>query len=117
MTHTLEFKDWVPPDRVRQRVEQSIADIERLVGQLAWSPVSLQAVVDQNATRTLYRVALTMHVPRRTLTAHEERHDVDEAVHEAFNELEREIIRHKERMRHEDEYKRPARREKARGAL
>lgn len=49
------------------------------------------------------------------LIAHEERDEAVEAVREPFNELEREIIKHKKRMRHDDEYEGPARREKRRG--
>jgi len=110
VTHHLEFKDWEPSARVRELVDQSIARIDRLVASFSWEPVFLRVFVERNAARTLYRVSLTLDVPGRTLAAHEERHDVEDAIHEAFAEIERQITKHRETQRGDDAYKRPARR-------
>src|SRR5262245_6351805 len=48
------------------------------------------------------------------LAAQEERHDVEEAVREAFVEIERQLEKHKETLSHSYIYKRPARREELR---
>ena len=110
MTHHLEFKDWEPGARVRELVDRSIARIDRLVTSVAWEPVFLRVIVERNATRTLYRASLTLDVPGRTLAAQEERHDVQDAIHEVFAEIERQIRKHRDAQRGDDAYKRPARR-------
>jgi ribosome-associated translation inhibitor RaiA len=114
MTYTLEFRDWTPAAEERELVEHAIARVDQLVTRLSWEPVTLRVVVERNAPRTLYHVVLTLDVSGRTLVAREERPEVSEAVREAFAGIEREILEHRERMRHANEYKRPARRAKLR---
>jgi len=110
VTHRLEFKDWEPGARVRELVDRSIARIDRLVASFSWEPVSLRVFVERNDVRTLCRVSLTLDVPGRTLAAQEERHDVEDAIHEAFAEIERQVDKHREAQRGDDAYTRPARR-------
>jgi ribosomal subunit interface protein len=110
VTHHLEFRNWEPNAGVQELVEQSIARIDRLVTGYSWEPVFLRVFVEWNAARTLYRVSLTLDVPGRTLAAQEERHDVRDAIHEAFAEIERQSTKYRETQRGEDDYKRPARR-------
>jgi ribosome-associated translation inhibitor RaiA len=103
MQHTLEFKDWTPGRTVRALVEQSIARIERQLADLPPDAAFLRALVEKNAVRMLYRVSVTMTLPGRTLSAHEERHDAEEAVREAFAELEHQLARYIGRARRADD--------------
>src|SRR5215510_11383633 len=66
---------------------------------------------------TLFRslhVSLTCDVPGRMLAAQEERRDAEEAIREAFVEIERQLEKHKETLSHSSLYKRLARREELR---
>ena len=113
MKHQLKFKRCAPSQRVRQLVQHSIARLDEVLPSGS-SAAHLRVFVEKNPTRTLYRVSLTLNVPGRTLAAQEERHDVLEAVREAFAELERQLRRHMEKLTRSDTYKRPARREQLR---
>jgi ribosome-associated translation inhibitor RaiA len=110
MKHTIEFKDWEPARRLRDLVEQSIARLDKLLVKFPKDPLFLRAVVERNAVRSLYRVSITLELPGKTLAVQETRHDDEEAVREAFAEMEREIQKYREKESHSWEYKRPARR-------
>jgi ribosomal subunit interface protein len=114
MRHNLEVKDSGPSLRMRQLVEESIARLDRLVPTFPSEAVFLRVFVEKNATRALHRVSLTLDVPGGTLATQEERHDAEEAIREAFAEIERQLIRHKDRLANSDVYKRRERRENLR---
>ena len=59
-------------------------------------------------------IAVILDVPGGTLATQEERHDAEEAIREAFAEIERQLIRHKDRLANSDVYKRRERRENLR---
>jgi ribosomal subunit interface protein len=114
MKHNLEFKNFSPNRRLRELVEELIARLERHAPNFPADAVFLRLFVKENAKRKLYHVSLTCEVPGRTLAAQEDRHDAEEAVREAFAEIERQLEKHKEVLRRSYLYKRPARREELR---
>jgi ribosome-associated translation inhibitor RaiA len=77
-------------------------------------------MAEENAARTLYHVSLTMEIPgaapatKKTLAAKEERHDLTEALREAFTEIERQLEAYKANLRGEQWWKRKGRREELR---
>jgi ribosomal subunit interface protein len=111
MKHNLEFKNFSPNHRLREQVEELIAHIDRHAPSFPADAVFLRFFIEENAKRKLYHVSLTCDVPGRTLAAQEERHDAIEAVRAAFDEIERQIEKHKEMLTGSYLYKRPARRE------
>jgi ribosomal subunit interface protein len=110
----LEFKNFSPGSRLRELVEELIARLDRHAPNSPAYTGFLRLFVDENAARKLYHVSLTCDVPGRMLAAREERHDAEEAVREAFVEIERQLEKHKETLSHSYHYKRPARREELR---
>jgi ribosomal subunit interface protein len=110
MKHTIEFKHWEPSPHLRDLVEASIATLDKLLAKFRPDVLFMRVLLERNEPRTLYRVSLSLDVPGRTLHAQEERHDVVEALREAFAEIEREIKRYKAKSSHSYEYKRPVRR-------
>jgi len=110
----LEFKNFSPSHRLRELVEELIARLDRHAPHSPADTIFLRLFVDENPARRLYHVSLTCDVPGRMLAAQEERHDAEEAVREAFVEIERQLERHKEKLSHSSLYKRPARREELR---
>jgi ribosomal subunit interface protein len=109
--HNLEFKNFSPGHRLRELVEELIARLDRHAPNSPADTIFLRLFVDENAARKLYHVSLTCDVPGRMLAAQEERHDAEEAVREAFVEIERQLEKHKETLSHSYLYKGPARRE------
>jgi ribosomal subunit interface protein len=114
MQHNIEYKHFSPNASLRQLIDASITRLERYAPALAADATFLRLFIEQNEARTLFRVSLTAAVPGRTLAAHEERHDPEEAVRAAFDDMERQLVRHKEAITASDSYKRPARREELR---
>jgi RNA polymerase sigma factor (sigma-70 family) len=110
----LEFKNFSPGHRLRELVEELIARLDRRAPNSPADTIFLRLFVDENAARKLYHVSLTCDVPGRMLAAQEERHDAEEAVRQAFVEIERQLEKHKETLSHSYLYKRPARREELR---
>jgi RNA polymerase sigma factor (sigma-70 family) len=110
----LEFKNFSPSHRLRELVEELIARLDRHAQRSPTDTPFLRLFIDENAARKLYHVSLTCDVPGRMLAAQEERHNAEEAVREAFVEIERQLERHKETLSHSSLYKRPARREELR---
>jgi len=110
----LEFKNFSPSHRLRELVEELIARLDRHAPNSPADTPFLRLFVDENAARKLYHVSLTCDVPGRMLAAQEERHNAEEAVREAFVEIERQLEKHKETLSHSYLYKRPARREELR---
>jgi len=110
----LEFKNFSPGHRLSELVEQLIARLDRHAPNSPADTIFLRLFMDENAARKLYHVSLTCDVPGRMLAAQEERHDAEEAVREAFVEIERQLEKHKETLSHSYLYKRPARREELR---
>ena len=114
MRRNLEFKNFSPSHRLRELVEELIARLDRHAPNSPADTIFLRLFIDENAARKLYHVSLTCDVPGRMLAAQEERHDAEEAVREAFVEIERQLEKHKETLSHSSLYKRPARREELR---
>jgi len=110
----LEFKNFSPSHRLRELVEELIARLDRHAPNSPADTIFLRLFVNENAARKLYHVSLTCDVPWRMLAAQEERHDAEEAVREAFVEIERQLEKHKETLSHSSLYKRLARREELR---
>ena len=114
MRRKLEFKNFSPSHRLRELVEELIARLDRHALHSPADTPFLRLFVDENAARKLYHVSLTCDVPGRMLAAQEERHNAEEAVRDAFVEIERQLEKHKETLSHSYLYKRPARREELR---
>jgi ribosomal subunit interface protein len=106
----IEFKDLSVDDQVRELLDRLKRRLERKLAHLAGDATFLRVMVEENAVRKLYRVSITLELPKKTLATQEERHDVDETIRDAFAEIERQVEAHKATLRGEHEWKRRARR-------
>ncbi len=91
--------------------------IEKLRKRLAALPddtVFLHGRVEKHPRRKRFRVALTLHLPKRVLTAREEGEVCEAVVAAAWRELERQLNRHLAFLRQEHLWRRPARRRQLR---
>jgi ribosomal subunit interface protein len=114
MKHIVEFKDWTPEPEVNELLEAELDRIQRLVRGLRTESLVLRVVVDRNETRTLFRVTIRMELPGPDVSASEERHDLKEAVHDAFAEIRRQVEKYRRKLNHTFEYKRRSRRDRLR---
>ena len=95
-------------------IGQLISKLERRSRNFSSAPVFLRLFVEQNETRTLYRVSLTLQVPGRLLAAKAESHDLRDSLRDAFAEIDRQLTRHKANLRREPSWRRKAMREELR---
>ena len=114
MKPIVEFKDWTPEPEVNELLEAELDRIQRLVRGLRTESLVLRVVVDRNEPRTLFRVTIRMELPGPDVSASEERHDLNEAVHDAFAEIRRQVEKYRRKLNHTFEYKRRSRRDRLR---
>jgi RNA polymerase sigma factor (sigma-70 family) len=114
MRRSIEFKHFEPKQRVQALIESLVARLQKQAKDFPQDLVFLRLLVEENAARKLYHVAITLELPGRTLATREERHDVNDTIRGAFAEIERQLERYKASLRGEHLWKRPARRAQAR---
>src|SRR5262245_33355705 len=113
MQRNVEFKDFEPTKTVTTLIERLTSKLERNVRTFSPDAVSLRLMVEHNSARKLYSISLTLDVPRKTLSAKEEQHDIQAGLRGAFEESERQLKKYKANLRREH-WKRPVRREELR---
>ena len=91
MKRTIEFKHVGPKAHVRRLIEELSERLEDKLRHFPEDVVSLHALFEENGTHTLYRAALTCHVPGHILAAHEESRDAGATIRKAFEEVERQL--------------------------
>jgi ribosome-associated translation inhibitor RaiA len=120
MNHNVEFKNLEPDQTTRELIDSLVRKLEKKAKRFPVDEVFLRLMVEENRARSLYRVSLTMDIPgaapatKKTLPAHEERHDLTEALRDAFAEIDQQLAAYKANLRGEQWWKRKARREELR---
>lgn len=105
------------PDSVQPTLTEELEALakkrlERHVAKFTPDLVQLHIVLERSSHRSyLYRVALRLTVPGGFITSQKTGESPTVAAKSAFDELERQLIEHLERMRGEDEWRRKERRE------
>ncbi len=99
MQHSLTFKRVEVKPYLTVLVNALLAHLDEQTVNFRDGSAFTHVVIEQNKARTLFRVSLHCSVPRRILVVHEEGHDAVKTVREAFDELERQIERYKDKRR------------------
>jgi ribosome-associated translation inhibitor RaiA len=110
----IEFKNLSAEETTRKLLDQSAGKLRKKLARLAGDESFLRVMIEENTARKLYRVSITLELPKKTLASQEERHDLNETIRDGFNEIERQIETYKATLRGEHEWKRRARREELR---
>jgi ribosome-associated translation inhibitor RaiA len=110
----IEFKNLPPDETLRKLIDQLTRKLRKKLARLAGEESFLRVMVEENTARKLYRVSITLELPKKTLASQEERHDINETIRDAFIEIDRQIETYKATLRGEHEWKRRARREELR---
>jgi RNA polymerase sigma factor (sigma-70 family) len=91
MTHQIELKG-LPSEsserHVRTLIDREIPRVER---KLKVDEAFLRIMVEETPAHKLFRVSLTLDVPEKTLVAIKQGHDVEAAIREAFDDVERQV--------------------------
>jgi ribosomal subunit interface protein len=99
MQRNIEFRAFEPPKRVTTVIDRLASTLEKNTRTFSADAVYLRLMVEHNSARTLYRVSLTLDVPRQTLAAQEEQHDLQAGIRAAFEEVERQFEKYKANLR------------------
>ena len=114
MNVNIEFKNLPPDQTLRKLIDRLTGKLRKKLAGLDGDETFLRVMVEENTARKLYRVSITLELPKKTLASQEERHDLNETVRDAFIEIDRQIETYKATLRGEHEWKRRARREELR---
>lgn len=114
MNLNIEFKNFTPSKEVQTLIQESIGKIEKRAKAFPPDVLHLRLMVEENPARTLYRASTTLKLPQKTLATQAERHDLRDALRDAFAEIEEQLEAHKATLRGEMWWKRRARREELR---
>lgn len=93
MQRCIEFKHVGPKGQVRMLLESLIDRLEEKLQHLPQEAVSIHVLFEENGTHKLYRTALTCHIPRHVVAAHEEGRNAGATIREAFEELEAQLLK------------------------
>ena len=99
MQCNIEFKDFEPDRRVATLIDRRAAKLEKTNRTFSPDAVYLRLIVEHNSGRSLYAISITLEVPRRTVAAKEEQHDLQAGITAAFAEIERQLEKYKENLR------------------
>ncbi len=112
MLHQVSYRniDKQEKKKLQELVSELVQDLEEKLGRLARKNPSLRGAIQKHGSRQLYRVGLSLHVPGRTLAAHEEGEAAENVIRKGFKELERLVARHKSLIKNEHLWKRKQRR-------
>src|SRR5262249_28568723 len=99
MQRNIEFKDFEPTRRVTTLIDRRASKLEKTYRTFSPDAVYLRLIVEHNSNRSLYTVSISLDVPRRTVAAKEEQHDLQVGIKAAFEEIERQLEKYKENLR------------------
>ena len=114
MNYNIEFKNFTPQKEIQKLIQELIGKIEKKAQTFSPDSSYLRLMLEENSVRKLYRVSITLELPKKTLATKEERHELVTAIRDAFAEIDRQLEAHKATLRGEPVWKRHARREQLR---
>ena len=116
MNCNIEFKNFTPQKEIQKLIRELIGKLEKRAKGFSPDVLYLRLMLEENRVRSLYHVSITLTLPEKTLATQAERHDLVDALRDAFAEIEEQLQAHKATLRGEPFWKRRARREKLRRA-
>lgn len=96
--------------RAPEVIEEEVRQLEPHLVRFREELVRLEVVASQTKGKRRIQVSLRLQLPSGMITAQEEGFEIEPALRKAFADLRHRIDRHVARLKHEPEYKRPARR-------
>lgn len=96
--------------RAPEVIEEEVRQLEPHLVRFREDLVRLEVVASQTSGKTRIQVSLRLQLPSGVIAAQEEGFVIEPVLRKAFADLRQRVDRHVARLKHESEYKRPARR-------
>ena len=96
--------------RAPEVIEEEVRQLEPHLVRFREDLVRLEVVASQTRGKTRIQVSLRLQLPSGVIAAQEEGFEIEPVLRKAFADLRHRLDRHVARLKHESEYKRPARR-------
>lgn len=96
--------------RAPEVIEEEVRQLEPHLVRFSEDLVRLEVVASQTKGKTRIQVSLRLQLPSGVIAAQEEGFEIEPVLRKAFADLRQRVDRHVARLKHESEYKRPARR-------
>ena len=96
--------------RAPEVIEEEVRQLEAHLARFREDLVRLEVVASQTRGKTRIQVSLRLQLPSGAIAAREEGFEIEPVLRKAFADLRHRVDRHVARLKHEPEYKRPARR-------
>ena len=96
--------------RAPEVIEEEVRQLEPHLVRFREDLVRLEVVATQTSGKTRIEVSLRLQLPSGVIAAQEEGFVIEPVLRKAFADLRQRVDRHVARLKHESEYKRPARR-------
>ena len=114
MKHQIALKNIEHEASIQERLNFFISKLETQLASLPPDLVFLHGVLEKHPKRQFYHLSLNLNLPGRTLSAREGKSKLEAVLNAAFQEIDRQLKKHKAFLRREHIWKRPARRKKLR---
>ena len=102
--------------RAPEVIEEEVRQLEPHLVRFREDLVRLEVVASQTSGKTRIQVSLRLQLPSGVIAAQEEGFEIEPVLRKAFANLRQRVDRHVARLKHEPDWKRPARRRRI-GAL
>lgn len=96
--------------RAPEVIEEEVRQLEPHLARFREDLVRLEVVASQTRGKKRIKVSLRLQLPSGVIAAREEGFEIEPVLRKAFADLRHQVDRHVPRLKHEPEYKRPARR-------
>jgi RNA polymerase sigma factor (sigma-70 family) len=96
--------------RAPEVIEEEVRQLEPHLARFRENLVRLEVVASQTRGKTRIKVSLRLQLPSGVIAAQEEGFEIEPVLRKAFADLRHQVDRHVAHLKHEPEYKRPARR-------
>src|SRR5690606_32968593 len=96
--------------RAPEVIEEEVRQLEPHLARFREDLVRLEVVASQTRGKKRIKVSLRLQLPSGVIAAREEGFEIEPVLRKAFADLRHQVDRHVARLKHEPEYKRPARR-------
>ena len=96
--------------RAPEVIEEEVRQLEPHLARFREDLVRLEVVASQTRGKKRIKVSLRLQLPSGVIAAREDGFEIEPVLRKAFADLRHQVDRHVARLKHEPEYKRPARR-------
>lgn len=101
----------------KRLLNEKISVLESKISSLLNADSCIRGTVEKNSKHNLVRFGATLHLPRKQISADEEGHEIQPVITEVIEELERQALKHKNRLKNTSVWKRKARRQQLKRKL